>query len=336
MLTNPTKPLLVEEFLNKRVSYQNKAWMPFSKEMTISEIFMEIKSDEHKVQVQFLRSLLSRGLKDEYASHKRTLPSVTFCGTFDGERKRTKIKSYNYIIVLDVDKLVNDEINRIKKCFANEPIVFSFWESPSKEGVKGLVSLRYDFELNKDNLDYAHKSAFRQLATFFKERYNIQLDNSGSDTTRLCFFSYDPFIVIKATLFEFEVSGKDNVSFAMAIEKNKITELKFASNKDALFNPFNKNNPGDRYTIGAIIKFLGTKQLSITNSYDEWFKVAMAIANTFTYDVGVKYFLKLSSLDSNKYNEIESKNFLVNCYETRNGSIKFNTIIFLANKKGYM
>jgi hypothetical protein len=62
----------------------------------------------------------------------------------------------------------------------------------------------------------------------------------------------------------------------------------------------------------------------------------MAIANTFTYDIGEKYFLKLSSLDSTKFNEKECKNFLTNCYESRSGSINFSTIVFFANKKGYL
>jgi hypothetical protein len=62
----------------------------------------------------------------------------------------------------------------------------------------------------------------------------------------------------------------------------------------------------------------------------------MAIANTFTYDVGEKYFLKLSSFDSKKYIETECKKFLKSCYESRNGAIKFRTIVYFANEKGYL
>jgi hypothetical protein len=284
-----------------------------------------------------LRSLILKGNKVEYNSHKRTLPAVTFCGTFDGERKRTKIKSYNSVIVLDVDKLDEEELNRIKKCWHGEPIVFSFWESPSKEGLKGLVSLRYTFELNNSNLDRAHKGAFQKLAAYFKEKHDIELDNSGSDTTRLCFFSFDPLIVTKEVVEEFEITELDILPVVASNEKTKNTELKFASNKDALFNSTNRNNPGDRYTIAAIIRFLEKKKnLSITNSYEKWYKVAMAIANTFTYEIGEKYFIKLSSFDTSKFNDLECRNFLVNCYESRNGAIKFNTIVYLANEKGYV
>lgn len=333
---NTSKSLIREDILNKGVSYQINTWSSFSKEMTIKEALLEIHSDKHKQQVTDLRNLLLNDKKEDYTSHKRTLPAVTFCGTFDGERKKSKIKNYNSVIVLDIDKLNEVELNRIKDCFKNEPNVFSFWVSPSNEGIKGLVSLRYNFKLNNELLDRAHKSAFQKLALYFKEKHNIELDNSGSDTTRLCFFSFDPTIVIKEEVFQFEINEGDLMPAIVSIEKNKIRELNFASNRDALFNPENRNSPSDRYTMGAILKCLEKRKLSITNSYEEWYKVAMAIANTFTYEIGEKYFLKLSSFDKTKYNEVNCKNFLLNCYESRSGAVKFNTIVYFANEKGYI
>ena len=85
----------------------------------------------------------------------------------------------------------------------------------------------------------------------------------------------------------------------------------------------------------AIIRFLDNRNLSITYSYEDWLKIGLAISNTFTFDVGEKYFLKLSSMDKGKFNEINCKNFLLNCYENKSGAIKFSTIVYLANKKGY-
>lgn len=324
------------DILNKRTSFQLNTWSPFSKEMTIKEVLLEIQSDRHKKQVLYLRNLLLNDKKEKYSSHKRTLPAVTFCGTFDGERKKSKIQIYNSIIVLDVDKVDEKELNRTKECFQNESIVFSFWISPSNEGIKGLVSLSYNFQLDNENLDRAHKGAFQKLATYFKEKHNIILDNSGSDTTRLCFFSYDPLIVVKEEVVQFEITELDLLSIVKSKEKSNSEELKFISNKDALYNPIKRNNVSDRYTIGAIIRFLERKNHSITNTYEEWYKVAMAIANTFTHDIGEKYFLKLSSFDKTKFNEVNCKNFLLNCYESRNGEIKFSTIVYMANEKGYM
>lgn len=336
MASKPSISQPAAEMLSKNVSYQKNTWSPFSKEMTIGEVLREIQSDVYKVQVQYLRSLLQQDKRDEYNRHKLTIAAVTFCGTFDGERKKSKIKNYNSLIVIDIDKLNNDELSLTKECFEMEPMVFSYWESPSKQGVKGLVSLRYNFDLNNGNLDSAHKGAFEILASYFKEKYNIELDNSGSDTTRLCFFSYDPLLRVKSDYIEFEITEEDLLAKEAPKRKENSIELKVSSNRDALYNPANRNAPSDRSTMAAILRFLEKRKASITNSYEEWFKVAMALANTFTYEVGEKYFLKLSSFDSGKYDETECKNFLANCYESRSGAIKFSTLVYLAKQKGYI
>jgi hypothetical protein len=119
------------------------------------------------------------------------------------------------------------------------------------------------------------------------------------------------------------------------MDSGRTRKIKFTSNKDALYNPLERNKQHDRKLMTDIIRHLRNKNLSITYSYGEWCKVAMAIANTFTYDIGLKYFTKLSKLDSGKYNEIHCTNFLINCYETRNGNVNFASIIHIANEKGY-
>jgi len=323
------------EVLGRRVSYQANAWSSLSKEMTIHDALIEIKSDKYKQQVNGLRILLQNGKKEDYNSHKKNLPAVTFCGTFDIERKKAKLKSYNSLVVLDIDKLEANEFERIKKCFQNDQNVFAYWESPSKEGIKGLVTLHYNFELNADNIDRAHKSSFQKLSGHFRDTYAVELDSSGSDTTRLCFFSYDSDLVLKGESSPFEIAEVDLLQVVEPQRKLKNETLVQSSQRDALFNPMDRNKPSDRYTMSAIIRFLEKKKLSITNSYEEWYKVAMAVANSFTYEVGEKYFIKLSSFDKVKYKEINCKNFLLNCYETRNGAIRFNSIVYFANEKGY-
>jgi hypothetical protein len=326
----------ISGILNQRVSYQQNAWSSLCKELTIHEALDEIKSDTHKQQVTNLRNLLKSGNKEGYNNHKKNLPAVTFCGTFDGERKKIKLQSYNSVIVLDVDKLGKEEFQQVINCFIKDKFVFALWESPSQEGIKGLVYLQFTFELNETNIDRAHKVAFQKLSVYFKESYNIELDNSGSDTTRLCFFSFDPFLTLKDEIIGFNVDEDANLQIVRTQEKNKSVELVHASNRDALYNPKERNNPGDRFTMQAIIRFLEKRKLSITYSYDEWYKVASAIANTFTFDIGEKYFLKLSSIDKGKYNESNCKNFLLNCYEKRTGAVKFRSIVYFANEKGYV
>ena len=325
----------LDTILQQKVSYQANAWSPLSKELTITETLNLIKSDTYKLQISNLRNLLKIGDQEGYTSHKKNLPAVTFCGSFAAERKKTKIKSYNSIIVIDIDKLNLEELNRVKKCLSDEKLVFAFWESPSQEGIKGLVFLNHTFELTETIIDKAHKGAFKKLSIYFKNNYNIELDVSGSDTTRLCFFSYDPSLTLKTEVNPFKITEADFLSEMEVREKATKLNLTHSGERDILYNPKDKNNPSDRNTMQAIVKYLEKREISITYSYVEWYKVAMAIANSFTFDVGERYFQRLSSFDKNKYDTTNCTNFLINCYESRTGAIKFSTIVFLAVEKGF-
>jgi hypothetical protein len=325
----------VQEILQCKVSFQLTAWSPVSKELTIGKVLEEIKSDKYSLQVNYLRQLLNNGDDEGYGMHKKTLPSITFCATFNEKRKRDLLKTYNSLIVIDIDKLSQNEFVRVKKVLKSDEYVFSIWESPSQKGLKGLVSLSYNFPVDPSILDKAHKSAFQKLSDYFLNTHQIELDESGSDTTRLCFLSFDPNTLIKETINQFTISKADLIA---SKEKSGITKAKriiSKGTKDTLFNPKYKNIPENRKAIQAIIKFLSKRGLSITKNYEEWYRVAYAIANSFTHEIGEKYYLSLCRLDGSKHDETNSVNMLRYCYENSTDRIKFNTIIYFANKKGY-
>jgi hypothetical protein len=322
------------DLLQTKVSYQENTWSEIAFDTTIETILSDIKSDKHKIQVENLREQLKKGNKDYYDNHKKKLPAVTFSATFKVKRTGENLKSYNPLIVIDIDKLDELQLKNTFEYLNNDEYVISFWRSPSNNGFKGLVSIDYQFENSEINMDTIHKSAFNKLSIYFLEKYNIELDKSGNDITRLCFLSYDSELVIKSKSNKFIITEEDIVKSVKSKSKDKIT-IAFASNLDALYNPSEKNNQFDRKIMTDIIRFLNNKNLSITNKYEEWCKVGMAISNTFTYDIGLKYFLKLSMLDNEKFNEVTCTNFLNNCYETRKGNVKFNSIVYLANQKGY-
>lgn len=323
------------DILKHKVSYQENTWANLSEEITIQKTLELIKSDIYKSKIESLRTSLENGNKAEYDKHKVKLPAVTFCATFERKRRKEELKKYNSIIVIDIDKLENEELKKVWCFLDKDPLIFTFWKSPSNKGIKGLISIQYKFELNNENLDLAHKSAFKKLSDYFKNNFDIELDKSGSDTTRLCFFSYDNELILKENYQSFEILESDLLVLNTEKKEKKI-KVKNVSSKDSLHNPLNRNNQSDRKTIGAIIKFLERKNSSITTSYENWYKVAMSISNSFTYDIGLNYFKRFSAIDKENYDETNCANFLQNCYESRNGSIKFNSIIHLANEKGYL
>ncbi len=320
--------------LNMKVSFQANAWTEIASELTIEAVLNQIKSDKHKRQIEDLRNKLKQGDKENYDNYKKKLPAVTFSATFNSRRTNEYLKSYNPLIIIDIDKLNPQQLKTTYDNLFGDPCVISFWLSPSNHGYKGIVAI--DFQINEDEIDLVtkHKSAFKKLSEYFLEKYDIELDKSGSDITRLCFLSHDNFLVKKLVFENFVVTNEDLIVTGKS-PANKNIKLSFASNLDALYNPTGKNNQFDRKIMTDIIRHLRNKKQSITHNYEEWCKVAMSIANTFTYEIGLNYFLKLSSLDTNKYNEVACTNFLINCYETRKGNINFSSLIYLANQKGY-
>lgn len=322
------------EILGFEVTYFDKLWTSPTA-TNLNSVFTEIRSEKHSRIAKYLSELYSKGDKENYKTHKGRLPVVTFCATFEGGRKKEHLKNYNCITVLDIDKLGVDELRKIKESLLKEEFVFSYWESPSRDGVKGLVHLNYDFNIHEVGIDESHKIAFNQLVEYFSVKHDIELDTSGSDYTRLCFICQDTQLILKKKVESFTIKYKP-IHKSIGKSKFKATKTtKRINSKNALYNPIGKNNAYHRKTLKNIIKYLNKNSLSITDSYEKWLRVAFAISNSFTFDIGVKYFNELCILDSDKYVETECENLLINCYENTRGEIGFNTIIHMAVGTGY-
>ena len=148
-------------------------------------------------------------------------------------------------------------------------------------------------------------------------------------------------LVLKDEVVQFIIKEDDIIETKFSVvdkKENSFKKEKTVRNinkKDSLYNPKGKNLPSNRLAIKSIIRFLSKRDLSITNTYEKWYRVAFAIATSFTYDIGEKYFLSLCRLDKAKHNEIESKNLLISCYEKTGFKISFNTIYHYAQEYGY-
>lgn len=286
-----------------------------------------IKVGRYKTIIEKCRYYTKNNDYDSYKALKIKLPIVTFCGTFKNGRKLENLDVYNNIMILDIDH-IDTNINEIKNKLTKDKYIYSVWLSPSNEGLKALVKI--------DSSPEEHKSSFNSLKGYFKREYDIELDNSGNDITRLCFVSWDEDLYL-------------NIDSEIYIDKLTVEVVnKTKSKKNTLSKSLNKNayateglNKSEhRKMISLIIRYLNRKELSITSSFDEWLRVALAIASTFSYDLGEKYFLSLCELDKEKHNELESKNILKYCYNNRNleisSTISLGTIVFYAKEKGFI
>lgn len=327
--------MLSSNLLSLLVSYQENAWAKLSKDITLGDSLRSIKDGTYKRQVGILRSYIESDQIDLYKANKTKLPAVTFSASFNLIRNRDSIANYNRVLVLDIDNLSNEKLIYVKQILLNDDYIYAFWESPSMAGIKGLIFLEYDDEFEGKDLNASHKYAFKCISKYFQEKYEIELDVSGSDITRLCFFSHDENLFQREEIRRFNIKYKKEALDMSISEKKDKANFSLQATSNRKFNPLNRNKSSDRYTIKSVITFLKKRGKTITQDYNSWYQVAFAISNTFTYDVGLKHFLELSQLDSEKYNEKNCIAMLEYSYQYSDGSFNFGTIIYLAKINGY-
>lgn len=321
--------------LDCQVSFQQNAQSRLSGNFSVRDCIEFIQTGKYGNTIARLRSHLALGQYELYRLNKTRLPGVTFSATFRGTRNRSSIETYNNLLVIDVDKLSPAQLQETKAILENDENVFAFWESPSRAGIKGLIPLDFNIKTGEISINDIHYAAFHQVHAHLLAKYQIEIDTSGSDVTRLCFFSEDKNLHQKKAVTPFLVDLSD-----LKIKKPPKNQLlKFTidnkSLKNKKFNPGNRNSPSDRFNIKSITTFLRKRNKSITSSYENWFKVGLAISNTFTFEIGLKYFIELSKLDFQKFNSEQCLEMLEYCYSYSDGSYTFATIVHLAKMEGY-
>lgn len=309
--------------------------------LNLLDVLESFKNGKYKDLITKIRAILKEGNLELYSIAKSKLPAITFCGKFENGHKKENLSTYNYLLIIDIDKLGTNAMLYTRNCLQADKYVFAFWESPSQNGFKGLIKLSYDKEFTFEGPHRYHKYAFQCIAEYFEKTYNILLDTSGSDVSRLCFVSHDTNLVVKSECCAFHVNTS-RIAPLPLIETNKCTKGKKTSSHIPEYefdkrhlNPKGKNASEHRVEISKIIKYLNKKNLSITSNYDNWYRVGYAIANTFTSDLGKEYYLKLCRLDGACHDEGESVKMLIYCYDNSKGYINFGTIIHLAQEQGY-
>lgn len=317
-------------------SFQDNSWSGISKNLTVGQCLATIKTGTYQTTVTRLRTYLSNKQPDLYDQEKRKLPAVTFSACFKEKRNRGAVATYNQLLVLDVDKIDLRRMEEVKVIFRQDPCIMAFWESPSGSGLKGLVYMDFPTGFPNEDTNFRHTYGFGKVREYLSSKYQVELDRSGSDVTRLCFFSYDPALFLREEVipFQIEYSHTEAVSVRTNIKNNQYTYSAEAT-LDQKYNPLKKNKQARRTQIQAIIRFLAKRGQSITSNYNDWYQVSFALANTFTYELGLKYFVALSKLDGKAYNEKACVNMINYCYANSLGSFKFATIVHFAKQKGY-
>lgn len=188
-----------------------------SEQKDFLKILEDIKSGTYKNAITYLRKSLADDKKEAAERAKKSLPAFTPSATFKGGRKMEFLTNYNGLIVLDIDKLEKEKLQQCKTKIRLDDFVFASFVSPSGNGLKILVKVSSDKE--------QHKETFLELQRYFEELLQVEIDKSGKDITRLCFFSYDPelYLNINAEIF---APGSDENQQNLPPEKPKTKSQK--------------------------------------------------------------------------------------------------------------
>ncbi|SFE03294.1 BT4734/BF3469 family protein [Spirosoma endophyticum] len=313
------------------VSFYKNIYSTNSQTISLHEALLKIQNDEFRDIILDCRKFILTNDIKSYKASKIQLPAVAFSGLFSASRKSEALVKYSNLLVIDVDGINSSEVQEIKMLIASDKHIFASWISPSGKGVKALISVI--------STQHEHKQCFDALYYYFFSTYNISIDKSGSDICRLCFFSHDKDLIFKPTSVPFDFNlypvPKTSNHSKTNLELKSVVAYQ-ANERRAYYDTSDRNNSKDRHAIGAIIKYLKKRRLSITNTYENWYRVALSIADTFTLEIGLKYYMSLCELDGELHDEYKSAKLLEYCYRNRRPSeIKFATIVFLAQAQGF-
>jgi len=179
----------------KKVSiYNNIRNIDDGHNINIETALDRIKTGTSKKTIEDIRHYLSEG--DQEAAKKLktfSLPYVCFSGTFS-KRDDSSIVEHSGFAILDFDHMPDDVMQSCKEFLMGCNFIYSFWVSPSGDGLKVLAKIPANVE--------EHKDYYIGLVKYF-EKFEGYVDETSINLSRACFESYDTDIYINKDAEEF-------------------------------------------------------------------------------------------------------------------------------------
>jgi len=267
-----------------------------SKEPKTVNLLTWLTTDKYKRQVEAVRQA---GTKEERTILKQHLPAVTPSGTFT-ERNQAGLIQHSGLLCLDIDGQDNKELlnfSDLKRELAKIANFAYIGLSVSGNGYYCLVPIT---ETEK------HKLHFQAICADLRQ-YGINVDQSGSDITRLRFASYDPLAYFNH----------------QARPYNKTPDFVQKCNSAIV-------QPCKNHFHELTSKILASKT-DLTGSYKAWFEIGCSLASEFGEN-GRSYFHQLSQFHA-KYNPSETDRQFDHC-KRQSGSFSINTVFHYASLHG--
>ena len=282
----------------------------------------KIKNGKWENEINVLREILSNENEVAYNKQKKKLPVMVFSGIFEGRflNEGDYIKRYTQWIILDIDKKENEfikslaDIQELKTKLSSEKFIYAIFISPSQNGLKILVKGNQTLE--------QHKTFFNQLVDFFKLKYSVTIDPSGSNINRFCYVSHDPNIYINPQSSIYEIDLNDTIpSNGKTIPSGK--RIQYRGDNEGI--------------LDDILRYLKETNQSITNDYKNWINVGFALITEFhkNKQKARDYFHEFSKLDEGKYSREVCNEKFNQLAENSKQRVSIASIIYLAKQKEF-
>ena len=195
---------------------------------SIPVILDEIRTGKYKPGIIYLRKSLAENKTEAYNKAKKSLPAFTPSGKFIGGRKLEFLAEYSNCIILDIDKLTIAELQNAKNLAAQSEFTYACFISPSGNGLKILV------KINSDKAN--HKEAFLLVQAHYENILKLEIDKSGKDVTRLCFYSWDENLYLNENASVFANEVKAAVIANEVKQSQTDNQQPTTNNIDAIYN----------------------------------------------------------------------------------------------------
>jgi hypothetical protein len=206
---------------------------------------------------------------------KKFLPACTISASFIERRSLDNIVQKNKLICIDVDRYSKSKKKKcnlcvdmllVKEMFMSHPCTLFCGLSVGGDGVYAIIRI-------------ADENNLAKYFDYFKEKFariGVNIDESCKDYTRLRIFSYDPdaYFNPKALIYT-------------------IPEVKEIPKPQR--NSYISQSDADK--VEKLIEVIEQTGMDITQSYEDWVKIAAALQDGFG-DMGLSYFHRISSYNS--------------------------------------
>lgn len=232
--------------------------------------------------------------KATYNSFKAQLPAITgSCTQKQGSRSVANIEEMNGLILLDIDDNVDTELRK-----RIDEDKYTFCSNRSVSGFGLVVFVKITPELFIES--------FHGLAQYYSDTFNVDIDQSCKDASRLRYISYDMDIFV----------NEKSLKFAAKKQKKEVKKETFFFAQD---------------DFSYIIDQIKSRNIDLCeDDYKMFCEIGFAIGSEFGAG-GLDYF-KAICQNGSKYDEKRiEKQYTKFC---KQGSIKISTFYYYAKKAG--